>query len=81
MKGSTVHNEAASRQEQLQRAIGERIREFRSSKGWSQERLGDLCRIHRSHMGQIENGATNPELSTLRKIADALDIPIASLFS
>lgn len=53
-----------TRQIVAQKTIGHCIRELRERQGWSQEHLGDLCSIHRSHMGAIERGETNLTLSS-----------------
>ena len=65
---------------QIQKAMGNRIRELRQRKGWSQEEFADLCDIHRSHMGEIERGETNATLSTLLAITDQLGITLSALF-
>jgi transcriptional regulator with XRE-family HTH domain len=64
----------------VQKALGARIRELRSKKGWSQEEFADLCGIHRSHMGEIERGETNLTLSTMLVISHKLNVSISSLF-
>lgn len=64
----------------VQKAIGSRIRELRTKKGWSQEEFADHCGIHRSHMGEIERGETNLTLSTILVITHKLDITVSALF-
>jgi len=66
--------------ESILKALGIRIRELRSKKGWSQEAFADACGINRSHMGQVERGETNMTFATLHFIAQRLDTTIASLF-
>ena len=66
--------------EPILKALGARIRELRSKKGWSQEAFADACGINRSHMGQIERGETNVTFATVYFIAQKLDTSIASLF-
>jgi len=66
--------------EPILKALGVRIRELRSKRGWSQEAFADHCGINRSHMGQIERGETNLTFATLYFIAQKLDTTIASLF-
>ena len=65
--------------ELILKALGVRIRELRSKKGWSQEAFADACGINRSHMGQVERGETNVTFATLYFIAQKLDVSIASL--
>lgn len=62
------------------KALGVRIRELRSKKGWSQEAFADACGINRSHMGQVERGETNMTFATLYFITQKLETTIASLF-
>jgi len=52
--------------------FGNRCRELRSARNWSQEAFADNCEIHRSHMGEIERGEVDVTLSTLAKIAKGL---------
>lgn len=61
-------------------ALGDRIRELRSEKGWSQESFADECGINRSHMGEVERGETNLTFSTLYHISQTLKVSVASLF-
>lgn len=66
--------------EPILKALGIRIRELRSKKGWSQEAFADACGINRSHMGQIERGEANVTFGTLFFISQKLETSIASLF-
>jgi transcriptional regulator with XRE-family HTH domain len=66
--------------EPILKALGIRIRELRSRKGWSQEAFADACGINRSHMGQIERGETNVTFGTLYFITQKLETSIAALF-
>ena len=58
--------------------IGERIRETRQGKGISVRKLASLTEVSASLISQIETGKVDPSLSTLRKIAIALDVPLFS---
>jgi transcriptional regulator with XRE-family HTH domain len=52
-----------------------------SAKGWPTQRaFADACGMNSSHLGQIEQGAGNPRLSTFAHIAEALNMPISELF-
>ncbi len=59
--------------------IGEKIRSTREGRGVSARALADLAEVSASLISQIENGKVDPSLSTLRKIAIALDVPLFSL--
>lgn len=56
----------------MQETFGNRIRELRTARDWSQEEFADRCHIHRSHMGELERGEVDPALTTLAKIAKGL---------
>lgn len=60
--------------------LAENIRRLRKQKGWSQEKLAFEADIHRVFMGRIERCEQSPSLSTLEKIANALNISIRDLF-
>ena len=54
---------------------GDMIRKYRTEKGLTQKKLGELCGIADSNIRKYESGNQNPKIETLQKIADALDIP------
>lgn len=59
-------------------ALGQRIRELRSPR-WSQDEFADEIDVFRSHMSTIERGKTDLKLSTLRRIARVLEMPVEEL--
>jgi len=60
--------------------LGNKIRELRKSKNMSQEELAFKASISPAHLGQIERATKNPTLDTIKQIADALEVPLHSLF-
>ena len=56
--------------------IGERIRELREQKGLSLRKLAEMAKVSASLISQIETGRVDPSLSTLRKVALTLDVPL-----
>jgi len=60
--------------------VARNIRWLRKQKGWSQEKLALQADVHRVFMGRIERCEQSLSLSTLEKIANALNIPIRDLF-
>jgi len=64
---------------QLQQKIGQRIRELRESKGITQQDLAAVCNFEKANLSRIEAGRTNPTVSTLYKISQALEITISEL--
>lgn len=64
----------------IQQIIGERIRNFRKQKGWSQEELADIANLHATYIGQLERGEKNATLESINKIATALEVSLEELF-
>ena len=60
-------------------AAGERIRKLRRAKGWRQIDLAQHSGVHEVHISDLERGAREPGLRTLRKIATALDVTLSDL--
>ncbi len=58
---------------------GERIRAARKNIGLTQKALGDKCQMPDSQIRQYELGMVNPKVETLKRIADALNIPVSEL--
>lgn len=54
---------------------------FRKSYDISQERLADMCGLHRTYIGSIEREERNVTLSTLEVIAEALGISVTELLT
>ena len=65
----------------LQIIIGKQIQKIRELQGISQQDLAAKCNFEKSNMSRLEAGRVNPTLSTLEKIAKALDITLAELFT
>lgn len=60
--------------------IGNRIRQLRLKKGFSQEKLAELSDLNTSYIGQIERGEKNPSVDTVHSIALALETDLAEFF-
>jgi transcriptional regulator with XRE-family HTH domain len=61
--------------------FGKRVREERDKKGYSQERLGQLAKVHRTYIGMIERAEKNITLTNMEKIAKALGKKVNDLVS
>ena len=59
--------------------IGRSVRVARVKLGLSQEGLAALCELSRTYVGEVERGDVSPSITTLDKIAKALDTKISSL--
>lgn len=62
----------------FRRALGQRIRDLRTPR-FSQDEFADEIDVFRSHMSTIERGKTDLKLSTVRRIARALDMEVGEL--
>ncbi len=60
--------------------LGQRIRNYRTSKGLSQEKLAELCSCHPTYIGQIERGEKNATIESIEKISVALNVSLSELF-
>ena len=59
--------------------LGNRIRELRLEKKWSQQTLSEKCDTSTTNISHIERAATIPSLETLVRIANALQVSINTL--
>ena len=65
---------------EIAKAIGQRIRNYRTARGLSQEKLADLCGCHPTYIGQLERGEKNATIESIDKIATALAVSLSKLF-
>jgi transcriptional regulator with XRE-family HTH domain len=61
--------------------LGQRIRDLRTKKGWSQEQFANICGVHRTYMGHLERGEKNVSFHTIERVANALAVTLAELFA
>lgn len=61
--------------------LGKRIREFRKERGLTLKELANKIGISYSFLSAIERNIKKPSLTTIKQIADTLNIPITYLFS
>lgn len=59
--------------------LGERVRVRRKALGVSQERLGELCGLHRTYIGQVERGEVNVTIRNLLALASGLGVDVSEL--
>lgn len=60
-------------------SIGNRIKEFRKAKGWTQAFLAEKSGVEPSNISHIERAATKLSLPTMVNIANALDVTLDEL--
>ncbi|GGO29777.1 helix-turn-helix domain-containing protein [Deinococcus humi] len=62
----------------FRQALGQRIRALRAP-NYSQDEFAEVIDVFRSHVSTIETGKTDLKLSTLLRIAAALDLTVDEL--
>ncbi len=62
-------------------AFGRKLRAERERRNVSLETLAEIANVHRTHVGALERGRREPHLSMLLILADALEIPPATLLA
>ena len=65
---------------QFLRDVGDRIREARQGRKWTQADLAERCRLHRTYIGSVERGERNVSILNLRRIAKVLRVALTALF-
>jgi transcriptional regulator with XRE-family HTH domain len=61
--------------------FGQAVRKRRVELGLSQEGLAERADLHRTYVADIERGARNVSLKNIEKLATALGVSIADLFT
>lgn len=61
------------------KVLGEKIHELRTEKKMTQAQLAAVCELDKQTVFRIEKGEINMTLSTLFRLADALDVVATNL--
>ena len=61
--------------------IAQRVRDLRKARGYTLEELADASGVSRSAISLIERKETSPTAAVLSRLADALGVSLAALFS
>ncbi len=61
--------------------IGNKVKQLRIARKLSQEKLGEIADLSQQHISRIEKGLSEPEMSTILKLAKAFNIPVEDLIS
>ena len=64
----------------LELAIGSQVRQFRIDQGMTVSDLAREAGLSMGMLSKVENGLTSPSLATLNGLANALNVPVTSLF-
>jgi transcriptional regulator with XRE-family HTH domain len=67
------------KRDRAQSALGSKVRQLRTAKGWTQEVLAERATLDRSYIAGIEAGLRNPSLKALVKVAKAFGVSLSTL--
>lgn len=65
----------------LEHLVIDNIRRIRKEKGITQEKLAEYCGTSASYIGLMETYKNVPKLSTIERIAEALNVPVQAIFA
>ncbi len=77
---TTFHRICRRREERQGREIGPALRKVRRARGVTLEEIAQEAGLSKSFISQVESGGANPSIASLKRIANALDFPLADLF-
>lgn len=63
----------------IKKKFGEKVKQLRLEKGWSQEKLALVADLDRTYIPSIEKGERNVSITVIEKIAKALNVKISIL--
>jgi len=63
---------------EFQIEMGQKIRAVRNERGLSLRQLAPICGLHHDHIWRLEKGDYDPKISTLMKVAKALNVDFRS---
>ncbi|MDM8201737.1 helix-turn-helix domain-containing protein [Allofournierella massiliensis] len=66
--------------EDIAAIVGERIKELRNKKAWTQEQLAEYADLHVSYIIALEKGRKNASVNVIYRIANAFDISLMDFF-
>lgn len=65
--------------DKLPKEFGKKVKIERIKKDISQEQLAEMADLHRTTLGGIENGKNTPNLETIAKLANALELSLSEI--
>ena len=65
--------------ETLALAIGARVKQERTHRGWTLDTLAEVADLSRRMIVNVEQGAVNPSIGTLLRLSDALGVGLPAL--
>lgn len=67
--------------EDISKLFATKVQEIRESKNFTRTKLSELAGLDMSYIGKIERCEKSPNLKTIIKLAEALEIPVKELFN
>lgn len=64
----------------LEWTLGDVVRKIRQQRGLTQEQLAKAAQVNRGTVVELEIGAVEPEIATLKRIAKALGVSMADIY-
>lgn len=61
--------------------FAQNLRKIRQNRGISQEKLADLCDLHRTYVSSVERGERNITVDNMERLAIALGVDIRELLN
>lgn len=65
----------------LRYLFGKKLRKLRRSRDLTQEQLAEAIAVSTEFISNMERGVNAPSFDTLERLAVALEVPVASLFT
>jgi transcriptional regulator with XRE-family HTH domain len=60
--------------------LGDKLRAIRKDRRLTLQQVADAAGLSKAFVSQIESGTANPSLASLKRVGNALEIPLAALF-
>lgn len=70
----------SARDSRLETALGQVVREFRKTAGMGVAEVAERAGLSPGMVSKIETGTISPSLASIRAVANALQVPVTSLF-
>jgi len=66
--------------DEIYKKFATKVHELREARGFTKSMLSSLADLDMSYIGKIERCEKTPNLRTIVKLANALDVPVKDLF-
>jgi XRE family aerobic/anaerobic benzoate catabolism transcriptional regulator len=80
-KATNLHPSEPSVNGNFLLSLGKRVREFRNRRGLTRKQVSQEADVSERHLAQLESGEGNISVVLLQRVAEALHVPIADLFT